>query len=431
MPDRHRPIPRNIEASLRLAPLPWDLRRFDPPSLTHDAYWRLPERERSERMAALHSIPEAWAFENGSGAFLNYEAQQPPIYYWIAAPVVWLMRGRGLVAQVMAVRWLSVLLASLIVPLVYCIGRELFGDARPALGCAALVTVMPGFASAVARVGNEALAAPLYAALILAGLVLWRRPSNGTAAGVAGLLSLGLLTKAYFLTAIPAVLWLLWRRGQLRMILAPILVAGWWYVRNLLTTGTLAGLGEDVGIQKSDPWAALHALPSVPWARAIDAILFSHLYCLGWSWLTVRSWMYHVLYIAIAAAAVGLWRWRRKPGMQWVLGIYAFFWLGDLWHTALMYAARGMPTSLGYYLYGVVAAEATLWVAGLAVWLRRWSAVVHAPSRNPLLHRRDSPSGGRNAALFAQHRGAFLDVLAAVPGGYADPRRRKLPSGRN
>ena len=371
---RDRPIPRNIEASLRIAPLSWELRRFDAPSVTHDAYWQLPETERRARQAALRSIPREWALEDGSGAFTNYEAQQPPLYYWLVAPVVWLMRGRSLVEQVAAARWASLLLASLIVPLVYRIGREVFDDERVAAGCAALVAVMPGFASIAARVGNDGLAAVVFAALIWTGLRAWR---GGPAEPVAVLLGIGLLTKAYFLTAIPAVLWLLWRRGALRLTVVPALIAAWWYVRNALAEGSLLTSGSMAGV-KASPLEVVRAIPSVPWLRAVDSALFSHIYSVGWSWLTVRSWIYHVFYVVLAAAAIGLWRWRREKGILWLAAIYALFWVGELWHAALMYVTRGVAASMGYYIYGVVAAEVPLWVAGLSTWLRRWAATALA-----------------------------------------------------
>jgi len=371
--SRDRPIPRNIEASLHLVPLPWEFRRLDAPSVTHDAYWRLPRQARRDLTASLRAIPPYWALQDGSGKFSNYEAQQPPLYYWMAAPLVWLMRGRGLLTQVMAVRLFSALLASLVVPLVYRIGRELFEEERMALGCAAVVAVMPGFAGAVARVGNDSLAAVLYAALILAGLVLWRRTSFFAAGATGILLGLGLLTKAYFLTAVPPVLWLLWRRGYLRIALVPVLLAGWWYLRSVLTSGSLLTTGAMSGVRIS-PAAVLRSVPSVPWFRAVDAALFSHIYCGGWSWLTVRSWIYHAFYIVFALAAIGLWRWLPKPGIRWLLAVYLCFWAGELWHAALMFAARGVPASMGYYLYGVIAAEVPLGVAGLATWMRRWAA---------------------------------------------------------
>jgi hypothetical protein len=394
--SRERPIPRNIEASLGMVPLPWELRRLAAPAVTHDAWWQLSEGERRRRAEALRAMPPAWAREDGSGAFSNYEAQQPPLYYWALAPVLWLMRARGLVPQVLALRSMSALAASLVAPLVYAVGHELFEDRRMALGCAAVVAVMPGFANAVARVGNDALAAPIYAALIWAGLRMWRKPSARAACGMGILLGLGLLTKAYFLTAVaPVMVLICWRRGplcnwprglykklsgwwRLAACVAPLIIAGWWYLRNLLTTGTLAGLGESVSLQRSDPAAVLRLAPSVPWGRTIDAILFSHIYCGGWSWLTVRSWMYHLLYAIAALAAIGLWRWLRRPEVLWLLAIYLFFWAGELWHAALLFVTHGVPASMGWYLYAVVAAEAPLSVAGLSTWIGVWAAPIGA-----------------------------------------------------
>jgi len=37
-------------------------------------------------------------------------------------------------------------------------------------------------------------------------------------------------------------------------------------------------------------------------------------------------------------------------------------------------ATRGVPASMGWYLYGVVAAEAPLLIAGLSTWIGRWAA---------------------------------------------------------
>jgi len=47
----------------------------------------------------------------------------------------------------------------------------------------------------------------------------------------------------------------------------------------------------------------------VPWIRAIDSILLSHLYFGGWSALGVRAWMVHLFYAVILLAAIwlGLW----------------------------------------------------------------------------------------------------------------------------
>src|ERR1035438_10618850 len=49
-----------------------------------------------------------------------------------------------------------------------------------------------------------------------------------------------------------------------------------------------------------------HQATRVPWLVTIDSILFSHLWLGAWSTLTVRSWMYHLFYLLIAIAMLGL-----------------------------------------------------------------------------------------------------------------------------
>jgi len=202
-------------------------------------------------------------------------------------------------------------------------------------------------------------------------------------AGLGIVLGLGLLTKAYFLTAVPAVIVLLvcvcrkrgGRRAYLRA-LTPLMMAaaisGWWYWRNLLTTGTLSGLSEAVILRDMEAGTMLRRAAAVPWKTAVDAILFSHLYFGGWSSLMVRSWMYHVFYAAIVVAAIGLLLRMRERALWWLIAIYAAFWAGQIYNVMLLYLSKGLPGSMGWYLYAVVAAEVTLCAAGLSR-ISRWA----------------------------------------------------------
>jgi hypothetical protein len=427
--ERDAPVPRDVEASLQLAPVPWEMRYLPPPWLTQDSYWSLPPEMRARREAAFRAMPPAWSRQAGGGPFRAYEALQPPLYYWMMTPVERLLGASSLAVQVMTLRWLSVLLASLAVPLVFAVGRLVL-DEPLALGCAAIVALMPGVALDVARVGNDGLSIVLFSLLawlavrlVAHGWDLWR------AAGLGFTLGLGLLTKAYFLTALPAfaLLWL-WElrhaRGSNRPLrsceiiaeidgltdesVCPTLVrkglpyggagafachpvaarsredgramtvlhgllaaaigaglAGWWYWRNLQLTGTLSGLSESVIIGHAGTLAMLRQAVSLNWAKAIDAILFSHLYFGGWSSLTVRSWMYHVFYLFILLAAVGLVRkaCTRETGALGVL--YLAFWAGQCYNVVLLYMSKGLAGSMGWYLDAVVAAEVVLTVVGL------------------------------------------------------------------
>jgi 4-amino-4-deoxy-L-arabinose transferase-like glycosyltransferase len=378
--SRDAPIPRDVEASLQLAPVPWELRSLPAPAVTQDEYWKLAPEERARRQSALRTIPASWGTEDGAGALQAYEALQPPLYYWVMAPVLWVFRGSGLLAQVLALRWFSSLLASLTVPLVFLLGLEVWDDSGIALASAAVAAVMPGLALDVARVANDSLAVSLFTLLTWLAVKAVRRGMDlKLAAAIGFVLGLGLLTKAYFLTAIPALLavgWLGRRRlpDLLRILPAigiGIVIAGWWYVRNLRTTGTLSGLSEAVMLRRMGAIEMVRKATAINWLKAADSIFFSHLYFGGWSSLTVRSWMYHIFYIGILAAAIGIFRIVRRPAIAALLAVYLSFWLGQLYNVVMLYLSKGLPGSMGWYMYAVVGAEVTLCVAGLRSLLPR------------------------------------------------------------
>ncbi len=418
LPPRDAPVPADVAASLRSVPVPWELRYLPPPSQTEDAYWR---SGASPTPAFLPPAPRLTA----------YESLQAPLYYWLMAPVLRALAGCSLATQVLALRFAAVLIASLTIPLIFLLALDIFADSRLALGCAAVVTVMPGFAFDVARVSNDSLAVPLYTAFLLLalgqtivfrglptwlvgqtiafrglptrlvgqtiafrglptrlvgqtiafrGLPTWVRrwrttkndgPPHWLLAGI--VLGLGLLTKAYFLAALVAVLWIP------RAALVGVAISGWWYVRNLFTTGTLTGLSESVLLRHTGPAALLHNAFTLPWRTALDSILLSHIYFGGWSSLTVRSWMYHVFYAVILAAAVAcVSALRSSPRLLRLAVLYAAFWLGQLYNVVLIYSSKGVPTSMGWYLYAVIGAEIVLAVAGLRRILGLWAPALAA-----------------------------------------------------
>jgi hypothetical protein len=143
-------------------------------------------------------------------------------------------------------------------------------------------------------------------------------------------------------------------------------------VRNLLTHGSLSGLAESaMPASGAGMWRRAF---EISWPRAIDSALFAHIYTGGWSMLTVRGWMYHLFYVAAAVAAIGLVRVARRPKVWWLLAIYAAYWAGALYDILLLFVTRGVATSMGYYLYAVVAAEVPLAIVGF----RRWAAASFA-----------------------------------------------------
>jgi Dolichyl-phosphate-mannose-protein mannosyltransferase len=362
LPPRDAPVPADVQASLRSLPVPWELRYLPAPARTEDEFWR------------------PGISGQGSGRWPQmtaYESLQAPLYYWLMAPVLRILNGCSLATEVLALRFAAVLIASFTIPLIFALALEIFADARLALGCAAVAALMPGFAFDIARVANDCLAVLLFTAFLLLAV---RRVGQTTAFRglpawlAAGLiLGLGLLTKAYFLAALVAALWLP------RAALVGAAISGWWYGRNLLTTGTLTGLSESVMLRHSGPGVLLHNAFALPWRTAIDSIVVSHLYFGGWSSLMVRSWMYHVFYAVIFAAAVGcVFALRGNPRLLRLAIIYAAFWLGQLYNVVLIYSSKGMPTSMGWYLCAVIGAEVVLAVAGLRRIIGLWAPALGA-----------------------------------------------------
>ena len=156
------PVSHEVQASLELAPMPRQVS-----GLKHDAYWRLPEAERKERERKLRSLPAQWTREPGDGGEHAYEAQQAPLYYWLLTPAYRLSAGLPLPARVWLLRLLSLLAASLVMPMGFLVARRVFEDDRLALGVAALIAALPELMMTVCHIGNDSLAVAMGALLLL------------------------------------------------------------------------------------------------------------------------------------------------------------------------------------------------------------------------------------------------------------------------
>ncbi len=378
-----------MAASLQLAPLAWTLRDYftDFPHVTHDAYWRLPEEERARRQRALAALGRGREAGQENGALLLYEAQHPPLYYAIMAVPYYLARDQPLLERVWLLRILSVMLASLVVPGTYFVGRAVFGKPAYGVGAAAVVAAMPGVMMTLARVSNEALAITLGTALLA---MMARAKRNSWVLGV--LLGTALLTKAYFLTTALAVLvWLAveaWRRrsgaaarGLLLVVIPAGAIAGWWYWATWRATGTLSGEEHDVAFHRLGVGEWLRAAGRVNWMQVLDANFCSHVWAGGWSFVGVRGWMYHAFAIVAFVAFVGIVRtivWSKSvapladiAAIRMLVVLLAAFVAGLTYHAVTLFAAHGISAVNGWYIYSLAAGEAVLWPLGLMALLPR------------------------------------------------------------
>jgi hypothetical protein len=160
----------------------------------------LPEDRRSElRREAYEYRPEQRRL------FLdpNYETQQPPLFYLLAAgPLRFLERSR-FSERLLVLRLCAAAVSALSVPLVHAFLRRLL-DRRSALAATMAYVVFPGVGSFVGRFTNDALALPIAAAL----LVIFADAGRGhlprsRAILLAICLAAGCWTKLYFLLLLP------------------------------------------------------------------------------------------------------------------------------------------------------------------------------------------------------------------------------------
>jgi hypothetical protein len=364
LPDfRTAAISRQVAASLELAPVPWIVRDSSRGWLSHDQFWQLPSEERARRSAELRALPAAWASENSSPPLQLWEAQQPPLYYWMAAPVYRIIRGFDLPMQVWILRCLTALMASLAIPCAFFAARNIFSDHRLALGTAVLVASMPELYLSACRVSNEGLAIALGAVIVMLGVSKRVGPLS-VALGAA------LLTKAYFLAFLPWAVFVMFKARRMRWLILCLAICGWWYVRTWLLTGTITGEERDVAAHAISRMSVFAAMLHMPWRRTLDFVGTSYIWLGGWSFLGLRSWMIRGVeaLLAIAAAGVAVRIFRRRE-LMWLSALVACMLAGLAYHAVTGFRSTGDAGTMGYYLYCLVVAEAILMVAGLGRWI--------------------------------------------------------------
>jgi 4-amino-4-deoxy-L-arabinose transferase-like glycosyltransferase len=277
---------------LRTTPVPEDIAETMAHVPTHnggmsfDQYWRLTPAERKTPF----STPQAFI----------YEAQQPPLFYWLSAVFYRLLGQSSLVSRVIFLRMFCVLLASVCVPIGFLIARQVFGNPVLALIPTALIAALPLLTFTATHISNDGLAIGLGTLVIL--LVLRR---NGVA--LAAALGAALLTKAYFLAFLPPVILLLFyrttRRSAAVALFGAVAIAGWWYRDNWIATRSLTG--NILLVQPSMAQIA-SSIDKLNWIKSADYGWITFVWTGNWSFLALRSWMYHFMAVLTILALAGV-----------------------------------------------------------------------------------------------------------------------------
>lgn len=331
---------------------------------TFEQFAALDSSTRHELRAAAERIPSELRLRESDQYSTNYEAQHAPLAYFLMAVPNELMQRVSLPRRVWILRLLlSVACVLLMFRGMESLGREIGLDQGFVAALEFLTFSCQMFWATVAHVDNDWLAVPLAVWLIIRALRCHRERSTRSALWFGGIFSAGLLTKAYFLVFGPLYVLaaLLWhRRGKLSgrglmvLFLVPAILAGPWYVRNLILYGDVSGHVEATnGVTTG---GALRALLSIPWLKTIP-FMARGAFWMGNASFNDFSVSTMNLLLLLLGIALALWTMRR--GLRRDLFLWApvaAFWVAVIYAIGSLYMySKGALTITGpWYLQAVM-----------------------------------------------------------------------------
>ena len=338
-------------------------------------------------------------------------------------------RGEALAAHLL--RGLNALLGAGVVILVWATGRRLWPK-RPALalGSAAIVAFNPMFLYMAGAINNDVIAALSGAAAVYAAVRLvcedaelsWRW---GAALGlIYGLALLSKFNLAAILVVLElALLWVAWRHRQWRrwlvanalLVGVALLVAGWWFGRNMLL------YGEPTGFQAvTELWGARD--PAQSFGLAVSELPYAWTTLwgrFGFGQIPLPQRYYDVL-LAVAAAGglgamVGFWRERAGARRMALLLLAAA--IGVYFLVLFNYMLVSPAGPNGRFFFPALSALALLLFFGLQSWLDLLVGRVRALGRRR-----------RSAALAALVNVAFFALSLTALFGFLAPAYARPPA---
>jgi hypothetical protein len=319
----------DIWRSMLLSPASHIVQRTVPEVQTFDSYFKLTESVRRSQRDALKAIP---ANQCVAAIQLNYEAQQAPLAYVLLSGPDLLLSRASIPVRILRLR---ILIATVSVLGTFFAASLLFRTlALPspyqALGVFCVFACQMYWAT-VAHIGNDGFSLPLTVWFFAETAAFSKQPGVGRALRLALVVSLGLLTKAYFLPlSIFAMGLVAYRYFRALPYFAAMIavLAGPWYLRNLLLYRTLSGLMmTSTGVTT---WQAILSLAQVDWSRSILYMLRATLWTGNYSFTSFSSNTLNCLLSLLAAGAVmyavHAFRRRSPNAIEWtVLGGIAIY----------------------------------------------------------------------------------------------------------
>jgi hypothetical protein len=390
---RNSQISLEIKESFSFLPMP----PFSGITYTHYDYWQLAKDDRTLLRKSLVNIPKDHRkLNSGIG---QYQAQHPPLYYLICAPIYLFMSDGNLIDILISIRLFSVLLASLTIPICYFTIQKWFhSDQVIQIIITSIVISMPVLYFDTSRIGNDSLGVPLFSVMLLLCGIIWNGNwSRLSTLGLATILGFGLITKTYFLAAVPPIIALfvlkkLYDHTPLKLFLGHLLIlvfvsfiiSGWWYISNYINYDTFFGLIESINnsSENSQPWYL--AIFEINVGRFIRRVIDSHLWPGNWSFVNIPK-SFSRAYRLIFFLGFSLYTIRIlhtivkkrviKENIPTILIwlFYIQFWVAMYYHTLQAWNIMGHIMTGGWYLCAVIVFEVGILVKGYSSFIRKTS----------------------------------------------------------
>lgn len=311
------------------------------------------------------------------GQTLNWQAQHPPLYYILLAPLEKLTEHFPLVTRIFLLRLASYLLvvAGVALALLASRDRNIPWKADPAvIGFLLYPLLLPMFFPEFTRIGNDSLCLFLAGALAFL-LIKWIKDENNIKLSLAigCVLGVGLLTKAFFLPIMAALgIFLVVRifRGHrvsatrskhwknLLLILMPaVLIGGGWYVYKFIVFDTLTGSNDSINLANQGGFFANIKQNFSLYAVIRGLVVIPVTYSWGGTWSLAR--LPPLLYLPLLGLAAWsfsayVWKLKHRPltDLAWLpVWLFGVFFVGLLYHIVISVAINGNGNTPGWYLH--------------------------------------------------------------------------------
>jgi hypothetical protein len=322
---------------------------------------------------------------------MNWEAQHPPLYYLLLAPLEKLTDRTAFVTQILILRMASHLLALLgVFFALLSVTRSKEVDAKTVLvGFALYPIILPMFFPEFTRIGSDSLC------LLLAGLLAlllseWNlaKDNRKLAVAIGVTLGLGLVTKAFFIPiamALTIFLVLSSLKGARREWQGPVLIlalalfiGGGWYVYKFISYGDPIGSNDTLQLARQGGLIANleQHFSLYAFARGLLVTIVTWSWAGTWSLTRLPNLLQvPLLALTVWVAAAYLVQLKRRPLADpawlpvWLLGIFG---CGFLYHILISVAINGNGNTPGWYLHILMPWVAPAIAMGVhAIWQHR------------------------------------------------------------